>query len=340
MSNLHKKNRPIVGLAMGDAAGIGPELIVKALAEPNAIDGLDSVVIGDAKIIQKVVSILNYDLQVRIIDDPSDAVFSPRTVNVIDLNNVPLDLYASGRAHPITGKGAVESIQKAVELALERKIDAIASAPVSKEAIHLAGCNFAGVTEYLAHLTECSNFEMVLVLGPIRLFYLTNHTSMKKALAGVTKESVIKKILAVDDSLKDLGISSGKIAVAALNPHGGEAGAMGTEETTEIIPAIEAAKEKGVNVVGPFPADTIFVHGKKGEFDAILAMYHDQGNIAAKLLDFGAGVTFVAGLPIIRTSVAHGTAFDIAGKGIASPQTYIAAIKQAGKIAIKRNFVH
>ena len=177
---------------------------------------------------------------------------------------------------------------------------------------------------------------MVLVFGPIRLFYLTNHVSMRQAFESLTKEAILNKLRQVDQALGEFGITKGKIAVAAFNPHGGENGAMGREELDEIIPAIGLAKAEGINALGPYPADTIFIHGKQGAFDAILAMYHDQGNIAAKLLGFGAGVTVVTGLPIIRTSVAHGTAFDIAGKGIASADTFIAAIETASEIAIKR----
>ena len=206
--------------------------------------------------------------------------------------------------------------------------------------MHLAGYDFAGVTELLAHLTKSDKFAMVLTFGPIRLFYVTNHISMKKAYDGITKDNILEKIQGVNEALGDFGIENGKIAIAAFNPHGGEGGAMGDEEINEIIPAIEAAKQQGINALGPFPADTIFIHGRKGEFDAILAMYHDQGNIAAKLMGFGAGVTVVAGLPIIRTSVAHGTAFDIAGKGIAGADTFIAAIKTAGEIAVKRGLIH
>jgi len=181
---------------------------------------------------------------------------------------------------------------------------------------------------------------MVLILGPIRLFYLTNHVSMREALEKVKKDIIIKKLRSMNEALTEMGFAEAQIGVAAFNPHCGEGGAMGREEIDEISPAIEEAQREGINAQGPFPADTIFVRGKEGAFDGILCMYHDQGNIALKLLDFGAGVTFIAGLPIIRTSVAHGTAYDIAGQGIASEDTLVAALKTAAEIARKKGRVH
>jgi 4-hydroxythreonine-4-phosphate dehydrogenase len=337
---LQKRNKPIVGLAMGDAAGIGPELIVKAIERRETTSNLDVIVIGDAGIMEQAVRLLNSSLEIKVCRSIKDADFSSKVVNVIDLNILSAEAFAKGVVNAQTGGAAVEYTKKAVEMALNREIDAIASAPVNKEAMHLAGYDFAGVTELIAHLTKSSRFSMVLIFGPIRLFYVTNHISMKKVYDSIKKDIILKKILDVNEALGDFGITNGKIAVVAFNPHGGEGGAMGNEEIDEIIPAVEEAMQRGINALGPFPADTIFIQGRKGEFDAILAMYHDQGNIAAKLMDFGAGVTVITGLPIIRTSVAHGTAFDIAGKGIASPDTYIAAIKTAGEIAVKRGYVH
>ena len=325
---------------MGDAAGIGPELIVKSLQQKQTTADLDALVIGDAVIMEQAIRALGTDLKINVCASPSDADFSEKLINVIDMKLLEASDFAKGEVNAKTGKAAVLYTEKAVQMAIDHQIDAIASAPVNKEAMHLAGYDFAGVTELVAHLTKTEKFAMVLVFGPIRLFYVANHISMKKVFDSIKKDIILEKIQVVNRSLGDFGIEHGKIAVAAFNPHGGEGGAMGDEEINEIIPAIDAAKAKGIDALGPFPADTIFINGREGEFDAILAMYHDQGNIAAKLMDFGAGVTVVAGLPIIRTSVAHGTAFDIAGKGIAIPDTYITAIKTASQIAIKQGFVH
>ncbi len=337
---MKKRNRPIIGLPIGDVSGIGPEIVVKALEDPQITRDLDVVVIGDAEIMNRAIRLLDSKLTVDTCRSPAQGDFSSGVMNLIDMSNLPGWIFAAGRVDPVAGRAAAEYIEKAVELALAGEIDAITSAPVNKEAMHQAGYDFAGVTEFLAHLTDSKKYALVLVLGPIRLFYVTNHVSMREALANIKKEFILNKILMVNEALADFEIENGKIAVTAFNPHGGEGGAMGLEEIEEIIPAIEAAQGKGINAVGPFPADTIFLQAKRGQFDALLSMYHDQGNIAAKLLGVGVGVTVVTGLPIIRTSVAHGTAFDIAGKGIASPDTLISAIKTAGEIAVRRGRIH
>ena len=334
------RNRPIVGITMGDAAGIGPEIIAQALEAAETVRDLDALVIGDAGIMRKAIELVRADIRLNICPSAGKAVFSTGVMNVIDLANLPEDAFGRGEVDPAVGRAAVEYTERAVEMALAGEIDAIVSAPMNKEAMHRAGYDFSGGTELLGHLTKCKRYTMVLMVGPIRLFYVTNHVSMREALESIRKELILDRLRQVNEALVEFGIEEGRIAVAALNPHGGEGGAMGREEIEEIAPALQAARSEGIDARGPYPADTVFVRGKKGEFDAILAMYHDQGNIAAKLMDFGAGVTVVAGLPIIRTSVAHGTAFDIAGRGIASPETLIAAIKTAGEIARKRGRVH
>jgi len=325
---------------MGDAAGIGPEIIVKALAAPETTRELDAIVIGDAKIIRKAVMLVGSDMCIHVCSSPQEVVFSENVLSLIDLDNLPESAFAKGAVDPLLGKAMVEYTERAVKMALAGEIDAMVSAPANKEAMHLAGYDFAGGTELIAHFSNCKRYSMVLILGPIRLFYVTNHVSMKEAFDSIRKAVILERLRDVNKALAELGIEKARIGVAAFNPHGGEGGTMGREELDEIVPAVEAARAEGINALGPFPADTVFVRGKKGDFDAILAMYHDQGNIAAKLLDFGAGVTVIAGLPIIRTSVAHGTAFDIAGQGIASPDTLIAAIKAAGDIARARGRIH
>ncbi len=337
--NSQQSAKPLIGLAMGDAAGIGPELIVKALENRALTQNLDVLVIGDQKIMETAAAGLNSRLVLVACKSVQEARFCPESVPVIDLNNVPVSLYACGKVDARTGKAAVEYTKRAVEMALAGEIDALVSAPVNKQAMHLAGYDFAGVTELLAHLTQAKQVEMILILGPLRLFYLTNHVSMKQVFASIKKESILQKLRNVQAALSGLGIHQGKIAVAAFNPHAGEGGCLGTEEIDEIIPALDTARQEGIRALGPFPADTIFLDGKSGAYDAILVMYHDQGNIAAKLMGFGAGVTFAAGLPVIRTSVAHGTAFDIAGKGVAEPDTLIAAIDTAGQIVRTREGV-
>ena len=336
---MQKKIKAIVGLPMGDAAGVGPELIVKAMEESDVTTYANTLVVGDAKIMNRAIRQLDSHLVIRICANSGEADFSSGIMNLVDLDNLPEYIYAKGEVDAASGKAAVEYIEAAVKMALAREIDAIASAPVNKEAMHKAGHDFAGVTELIASLTHSQKYSMVLVFGPIRLFYATNHVSMRKALDSISRDNILTQIRIVNEALGDFGIPQGKIAVAALNPHSGEGGAMGMEEITAITPAIQAAQLEGINALGPFPADTIFLRGKNAEFDAILSMYHDQGNIAAKLMDFATGVTFVSGLPIIRTSVAHGTAFDIAGRGIARSDGLIAAIKLAADIAVKRSLI-
>lgn len=333
-------NRPIVGITMGDAAGIGPEIIAKALEAPETVRDLNALVIGDAGIMRKAIELVAASMRINVCLSAGEADFSTGVMNVIDLANLPEDAFGRGVVDPAIGRAAVQYTERAVEMALAGEIDAIVSAPMNKEAMHRAGYDFSGGTELLGHLTNCNRFTMVLMVGPMRLFYVSNHVSMREALESIKKEVILDRLRQVNEALAEFGIREGRIAVAAFNPHGGEGGAMGREEIDEIAPAIEAAQGEAIGAHGPYPADTIFVRGKKGEFDAILAMYHDQGNIAAKLMGFGAGVTVVAGLPIIRTSVAHGTAFDIAGRGIASAQTLIAAIQTAGEVARERGRVH
>ena len=333
-------DKPIIGITMGDAAGIGPEIIVKALKESSLLDELNAVVIGDAKIMEKALKILSNCLKLKRITKIKEADFSKEIINVLDLDNLPEDIFATGKVDVRAGKAAVEQTKKAVEIALRGEIDAITSAPVNKEAMHLAGYDFAGQTELLAHLTNCKKYQMVLCIGYLRLFYVSNHISMKDAFNRIKKKIILSKIEGVNEALKDFGIENGRIAVAGFNPHAGENGLMGSEEKEEIIPAIQAAQMKGVNALGPFPADAVFVNARKGAYEAVLAMYHDQGNIAAKMMGAGTGVTVVVGLPVIRTSVAHGTAYDIAGKGIAKPESLISAINTAAEIARARGKAH
>ena len=333
-------DKPIIGLTMGDAAGIGPEICVKALADKETIHSNNVLVIGDSRIMEKARILINEKMKIQSFSHVTEAKFSEDVISVLDLKNNQLDDFACGEVRASSGKAAVEQTEKAVQLALANEIDAITSAPLNKQAMHQAGYHFAGQTELLGHLCRCKKASLALYIGPIRLFYLSNHVSMKTACENIKKEKILKKIVEIEEVLKGFSIEKGRIAVAAFNPHAGEGGALGSEEQEEIIPAIKAAQKRGIMALGPFPADAIFINARKGEYDAVLVMYHDQGNIAAKLMDFGAGVTVAIGLPIIRTSVAHGTAFDIAGKGLADPATLILAIQTAGKIARAKGKVH
>jgi 4-hydroxythreonine-4-phosphate dehydrogenase len=327
------KEKPIIGITMGDAAGIGPEIIVKSLSMKKIFDICRPIVVGDANVIDYSLRFSEVKLRINNILNVRNSLFKFGFIDVFDLNNIDLKELEMGKISVMSGKAAVEYINKAVELALAKEIKAIVTAPINKEAISKAGYDYPGHTEILSSLTKSSDYAMMLIAGSLRVIHVTTHVSLRKACDEVTKENVFKKIRLADKSLKEIGIEDPKIAVAGLNPHSGEGGLFGNEEVAEINPAIQLAKKKGINVNGPISPDTVFVRAKKNEFDVIVAMYHDQGHIPIKLEGFEEGVNITIGLPIIRTSVDHGTAFDIAGKGIANPTSLCKAIELAGEIA-------
>ncbi len=335
---MNELRRPIVGITMGDPLGIGPEIILKSFLEGEVLKTCKILVIGDRSVMENTAGDLNFPVKVRGISNPSEAVFDSGMLDVLDLTNIDFGRFALGRVEASAGKAAVEYLKKAGNLAMEGKIDAIASAPVNKEAMRLAGFNYPGQTEILAELTKTKDFCMLLVSGSIRIIPVTTHLSLRKALDLITRERVLKFIKFAEQGLSDLGLMNGKIGVSGVNPHAGEGGAFGEEETNEIIPAIEEAKKRGINVEGPIAADVIFLRMKEKNFDIVLVMYHDHGNILVKALGIDASVTILIGLPIIRTSVVHGTAFDIAGKGVANIQSFTEAIKMAAHMARVRKF--
>ena len=339
--------KPIIGITMGDAAGVGPEIISKALSFKEIYDCCKPVVIGDSRVMEQAVKIAKVNLKVNSLCDVKDALFKYGIIDVIDLNNIDLEKLVMGKINAMTGKASVEYIKKAVDLALNGVIDAIVTAPISKEAINKAGYHYSGHTEILADLTKTKDYAMMLVASSLKVTHVTTHMSLREACNKIKKERVYKVIKLTDKALKEMGEKNPRIAVASLNPHRGEGGLFGDEEIKEIEPAIEAARKEGINVVGPLPADTVFVKAKGGAYDAVVAMYHDQGHIPIKMLGLEwnekrqewtrvSGVNITIGLPIIRTSVDHGTAFGKAGKGKANPQSIIEAIKLAAKMAVSR----
>ncbi len=336
--------KPIIGVTMGDAAGVGPEVIVKALSLREIYDICRPVVIGDAKVMEKAVKITGVNAHINPINDLRDARFEHGIIDVLDLKNIDLKELKMGYVSAMAGKASVEYIQKAVKLALDGKIDAIATAPINKEAMNKAGYNYAGHTELLAHLTNAEDYAMMLVEGPLKVTHVTTHVSLRTACEMIKKERVYKVIKLTHEALRSMGMREPKIAVAALNPHSGEGGLFGFEENVEIRPAVELAREEGINVEGPLPADTVYVKARGGAYDAVVAMYHDQGHIPVKLLGLVwneeqkkwlsvSGVNITLGLPLIRTSVDHGTAYGKAGKGTANPQSMIESIKFAAEMA-------
>lgn len=322
---------PVVGITMGDAAGIGAEITLKALADRSLREICQPVVIGDRAFLQKTVEQLNLNL------DFAEAfgadLLNSSQIAVHDLRNLSAEI-AVGKDAATTGKASAEYIETAVRLWREKKIDAIATAPISKKAISLGGYHYPGHTEFLAFLTETPEFAMSFFAEDLRVVLLSTHVSLRDAIELVKKEKLVDLIGFTDRALSKLLNKKVKIAVAGLNPHASEDGMFGAEEAREIIPAIAECREKyGSDVSGAYSPDTIFLRGFKGEFDAVIACYHDQATIAVKSLSFGASVNVTLGLPLVRTSVDHGTAFDIAGKNRADASSMGAAIKLAAKLA-------
>ncbi|HAK74372.1 MAG TPA: 4-hydroxythreonine-4-phosphate dehydrogenase PdxA [Sporomusaceae bacterium] len=325
--------KPVIGITIGDAAGVGPEIIVKALAEKEVYNICRPVVIGDLGIMKRAVSIVGKNLTCRAIDDVLSGGHEFGRIDVLDLNNLPEDL-PFAQVDPRAGKAAYTYVETAVNLALAGKIAAIATAPLNKDAMNQGGCHFPGHTEILAHLSNTKNYAMMLTGGSLRVIHVSTHLSLRQACEKVKKDRVLKVIELADQAMKKIGIKEPRIAVAGLNPHSGEGGLFGTEEVEEIIPAIESAKTLGLNVTGPVAPDTVFYRAAvKKDFDIVVVMYHDQGHIPLKVLGFEEGVNITVGLPFIRTSVDHGTAFDIAGKGVANHMSMLESIRLAALMA-------
>jgi 4-hydroxythreonine-4-phosphate dehydrogenase len=329
--------KPVVGITMGDASGVGPEVIAKCLSDRDLYEACSPLVIGDADVMGEAISIFGIDLKVNAIKDPDEALFKFGTVDVLDLDNLDIVDFVKGKISTAAGKASVEYIEKAVQLALSGKIDAIATAPISKEAVNRAGYSYPGHTEMLASFTKCEDCAMMLVSGPLRVVHVSTHVPLLEACRRVTMPNVLRTILITNESMKRLGFRSPKIAVAGINPHAGEGGLFGKEEIQEISPAVMEARNRGIDVSGPYPADTIFLRASRGEFDVVVAMFHDQGHIAVKMLGLEEGINITIGLPVVRTSVDHGTAYDIAWKGVADPRSMKKAVKAAAEMASRKS---
>lgn len=323
------KRKPLIGITMGDAAGIGPEIIVKALHHTELFQTCHPLIIGDAAILQRAVDLLQSPLQVKVIDAVGDALFAPGTLTCLDLKLLSREL-PYGEVSAQAGNAAFQYLKKAIDLANRGDIEAICTAPLNKEALHKAGHRYPGHTEILAELTGTEDYAMMLSAPELRVIHVTTHVGLIDAVNAIHVERVHKVIRLADDTLRRAGIERPRIAVCGINPHAGEGGLFGYgEEEEKVVPAVQQAKEEGLDVQGPLPADTLFFRAVRGDFDIVVAMYHDQGHGPVKVLGLEAGVNITVGLPIIRTSVDHGTAFDIAGKGIADEKSLLEAIRQA-----------
>ena len=329
------KSKPRLGITMGDPAGIGPEVVLKAVAEEEVLAVCAPIIIGNAEVLAHNARTLDLQCGYDIVRQGERLPSNPSAPIIFHLDNLH-GFVEPGIESGAAGKAAGSYIEAAVHLCAAGEIDAIATAPINKRALFLGGYSFPGHTEFLASLTGTEEYAMGFVAENLRVVLLSTHVPLAEAIRLVRKERIEKTIRLADRELHRWGIERRRIAVAALNPHGAEGGLFGIEEASEMLPAIEACRLRdGINVRGPFSADTIYLRASRGEFDAVVACYHDQAMIPVKCLSFGEAVNVTLGLPFIRTSVDHGTAFDIAGKGLAEHSSMVAAIKLAAELSLK-----
>ncbi|KEH87379.1 4-hydroxythreonine-4-phosphate dehydrogenase [Clostridium novyi A str. BKT29909] len=323
--------RPLIAVPIGDPAGIGPEIVVKALNDRDVYEKCRPVLIGDKDVIKQAIGFCDLKLNINTITDAKDGKYESGTLDLIDLNNVNISELEIGKVQALGGKAAFEYIKKSVDMAMNKEVDAIATTPINKESLKKAKINYIGHTEILADLTDTQDPLTMFEVRGMRVFFLTRHVSLRQACDLVTKEKVLDYIIRCTKALEKLGVKDGTMAIAGLNPHSGEHGLFGDEEMKEIVPAIEEAKKMGYKVEGPIGADSVFHLALQGRYNSVLSLYHDQGHIATKTLDFERTIAITNGMPILRTSVDHGTAFDIAGTGKASKISMKEAILLAAK---------
>lgn len=335
---------PTIAITMGDPAGIGAEIAVKSLQSPKTYAYARPLIIGDLDYVKDAVAMVGGGLAVNVISHPSEGLYRPGTLDIMDLDNVDAGEVSYGVVSAKAGHAAYQYIERAIGLALAREVDAVVTGPIHKESLNLGGHSYSGHTEIFADLTNTSDCAMMLADGDFRVAHVTTHVSLRQACNLVTRKRVLVVIRLAHDALRALGMSEPKIGVAGLNPHAGEGGMFGTEDAEEIAPAVADAQAMGIKAEGPIPPDTLFAKARGGQYDMAIAMYHDQGHIAMKTAGFAldsstgkwtavSGVNVTLGLPIIRVSVDHGTAFGKAGKGTASPQSMIQALELAARFA-------
>ena len=323
---------PLIAVTMGDPAGIGPEIVAKTFADPGFREESRAVVVGDPAILERAIRLLELPLRVNAISEPEEAALEPDAVDVIAVGEVPEDL-PFGELAARAGEAAFRYLERATGLASAGRVGAMATAPLNKEAMYLAGHKYPGHTEILADLTGTKAYAMMLVTDELKVIHVSAHVSLKEAIERVKPERELAVIRLAHDSMRKLGVEKPKVAVAGLNPHAGENGLFGTEDLERIAPAVKRAREEGIEASGPWPPDTVLMRARRGEFDVVVVQYHDQGHIPVKLMGFDTGVNVTVGLPFFRTSVDHGTAFDIAGSGKADHASMQAAIDLARKLS-------
>lgn len=324
--------KPIIGVPIGDAAGIGPEIALKSLLHDDILAQANVVLIGDPQVLQLIIDRYQLPLSIKLTQEPRSADYTKGNAVVYPINNIDMSQLVIGQVQAMCGKAAYDYIEASVHLSNAKQIDAVATTPINKESLKAGNVPFIGHTEIYAGLTHTKDPLTMFEIEKLRVFFLSRHVSLKKAIEMVKKDRIIDYVKRSTDALKRLGVE-GTIAVAGLNPHSGEHGLFGMEEMDEIVPAIEELTKQGYKVVGPVPADSIFALGLSGRWAAILSLYHDQGHIATKTYDFHKTISITNGMPLLRTSVDHGTAMDIAGKNIANEVSMVEAIRLAAKYA-------
>ena len=324
--------RPLIAIPMGDPAGIGPEIVLKTVADEETQRTARCIVVGSRKVFEYA---MNYPgsprLEINVVKTPEDGKYEPDVLNLIDLDNIDMGQFRVGEVNGMCGRAAYEYIAKSIELANARIVDAVSTTPINKESLRKGGVNFIGHTEIFSALTHTDDPLTLFEVNNLRVFFLSRHVSLRKACDMVTKDRIIDYVIRCTDALRKLGVTEGTMAIAGLNPHSGEHGLFGDEEVKEVFPAVEELQKRGYKVAGPIGADSVFSQALHGKYNSVLSLYHDQGHIATKTLDFERTISITAGMPILRTSVDHGTAFDIAGKGIASA----VSMKEAVRLAVK-----
>jgi 4-phospho-D-threonate 3-dehydrogenase / 4-phospho-D-erythronate 3-dehydrogenase len=328
----NETRKPIVAITMGDPAGVGPEVTARALAHAEVWDACRPLVVGDAAILNRAAALVDAP-SLRPIVEPQQAAYDPAAPDVLDLLQMGAEDLQPGVVSPACGQAAAAYIQRAVALTLAGQADAICTGPINKAALKAAGIDYIGHTEMLAALLGEERVTTMLATTGLRVVHVTRHVPLARVASLITRENVLETIQLTDAGLKQMGIAQPRIAVAALNPHGGDEGLMGREELDAIGPAIQAAEAQGIAASGPIPADSVFFRAIRGEYDVVVAMYHDQGHIPIKTHGFERSVTVTLGLPVVRTSVDHGTAFDIAWKGVASEESMVEALLLAAQLA-------
>ncbi len=340
-------SRPLIGISIGDPAGIGPEITAKALSHAEVYELCRPLVVGEIETMRQVIEFSGLGLKTNSASSSGEGMYRFGTIDILDLNNLDATKIRHKTVSAECGRASFEYVKKVIELALAKEIDATVTGPINKEAINLAGFHYSGHTEIYADFTRTKDYAMMLLHGQFRVIHVSTHVSLREACNRVRRDRVYRVIQLGCETLGRLGIEGPRIGVAGLNPHAGEGGLFGREEIEEIDPAVKQAREDGLSVEGPLPPDTVFSKMQGGQFDLVVVMYHDQGHIPTKLLGFQydektktwgsiSGVNITCGLPIVRVSVDHGTAFGKAGEGRANPESMVEAIKVAARLAVNR----